>query len=174
MKLLIASDIHGSAHYTRILLEAFESEGADRLVLLGDILYHGPRNDLPKEYAPKEVAALLNKYADRIIAIRGNCEAEVDSLMLDFAVTPDYGVIFDGERSLYISHGHREIPKMPCGSVYITGHTHVPHDYTENGIRFLNPGSVSIPKNNTPHSYLIYDNYDFTWVDLLNGDNYTI
>ena len=83
-------------------------------------------------------------------------------------------MIFDGERSLYISHGHREIPKMPCGSVYITGHTHVPHDYTENGIRFLNPGSVSIPKNNTPHSYLIYDNYDFTWVDLLNGDNYTI
>lgn len=174
MKLLIASDIHGSAHYTRILLEAFESEGADRLVLLGDILYHGPRNDLPKEYAPKEVAALLNKYADRIIAIRGNCEAEVDSLMLDFSVTPDYGVIFDGERSLYISHGHREIPKMPCGSAYITGHTHVPHNYTENGIRFLNPGSVSIPKNNTPHSYLIYDNYDFTWVDLLNGDNYTI
>ena len=174
MKLLIASDIHGSAYYTNLLLEAFESEHADRLVLLGDILYHGPRNDLPKDYAPKEAAALLNKFADKIIAIRGNCEAEVDSLMLDFAVTPDYGLIFDGERALYISHGHRDVPKMPEGSIYLTGHTHVPHDYTENGVRFLNPGSVSIPKNNTLHSYLVYDNGNLYWVDLLTGNRYIL
>lgn len=174
MKLLIASDIHGSAYYTNYLLEAFEAESADRLVLLGDILYHGPRNDLPKDYAPKLVAPALNKYADKIIAIRGNCEAEVDSLMLDFSVTSDYGVIFDGERTLYISHGHRDTPKMPAGSVYLTGHTHVPHDYTENGVRFINPGSVSIPKNNSPHSYCVYENGEISFKNLITREEYKI
>ena len=157
MKLLIASDLHGSAYWTRRLMEVYRTSGAVRLVLLGDILYHGPRNDLPREYDPKEVIALLNPLAPEILAVRGNCESEVDGMVLDFPVSPDYGVIFDGLHALYLSHGHREIPKMPAGSFYFTGHTHIPHDYTENGVRFLNPGSVSIPKNGSRHSVLLYE-----------------
>ena len=174
MKLFIASDIHGSAHFAELMLSEFDKSGADRLVLLGDILYHGPRNDLPADYSPKRVAEMLNKYADRIISVRGNCEAEVDSLMLDFTVTSDYGVIFDGIGSLYLSHGHRTVPKMPYGSFYITGHTHIPHDYTENGVRYLNPGSVSIPKNDSPHSVIIYEDSDVKWYDIVNKKYYTI
>ncbi len=166
MKLLIASDLHGSALWTRRLLGVFRNNGAERLVLLGDILYHGPRNDLPDEYDPKAVAEALNPLADRIIAVRGNCEAEVDGMVLDFPVSPDYGVIFDGKKVLYLSHGHREIPKLPAGALYCTGHTHIPHDYEENGVRFLNPGSVSIPKNGTAHSCVLYDGGDVRFLDL--------
>ena len=173
MKLFIASDLHGSAHYTSLMLEEFKKQGADRLVLLGDILYHGPRNDLPDDYSPKKVSDMLNEFADKIIAVKGNCEAEVDSLMLDFPVTVEYAYIFDGENTLYLSHGHRTVPKMPEGACYITGHTHIPHDYVENGVRFLNPGSISIPKNNTPHSFMIYENSSFVWVDLLLSKEYT-
>lgn len=174
MKLLIASDLHGSAYYTRLMLDAFAASGADRLVLLGDILYHGPRNDLPREYAPKQVAEMLNGYSDVIIAVRGNCEAEVDSLMLNFPVTPDFGVIFDGKTALYLSHGHRDKPKMPVGSLYLTGHTHVPHDIMDDGVRLLNPGSVSIPKNNSPHSAIIYDDGIISWYDLERAETYSI
>ncbi len=171
MKLFIASDLHGSAYYTRIMLERYRESGADKLVLLGDILYHGPRNELPAEYSPKTVSALLNNVSGDIIAVRGNCEAEVDSLMLDFCVTSDYGVIFDGKHTLYLSHGHRNIPKMGEGDVYLTGHTHVPHDIIKDGVRYLNPGSVSIPKENTPHSALIYEG-EFRWIDLESAEEY--
>lgn len=172
MKLFIASDLHGSAYYTKLMLDAYIESGADRLVLLGDILYHGPRNDLPRDYSPKSVSQMLNEHADKIIAVRGNCEAEVDSLMLDFIVTSDYGVIFDGNNVMYLSHGHRAIPKMPDGSMYFTGHTHVPCDNMENGIRFINPGSVSIPKENSPHSAIIYDNGTIKWYDIANKEFY--
>ena len=139
MKLFIASDLHGSAYYTRIMLERYAESGADKLVLLGDILYHGPRNDLPRDYAPKEVAKMLNEYAADIIAVRGNCEAEVDSLMLEFNVTSDY-----------------------------------PHDFMNNGARYLNPGSVSIPKNFTKHSAMLYSDGNFEWMDIENGEMYTL
>ena len=173
MKLFIASDLHGSAYYTAMMLEAYKKSGADRLVLLGDILYHGPRNDLPKDYSPKTVASLLNSHADKIISVRGNCEAEVDSLLLDFSVESNYCVIFDDINTLYLSHGHRDVPKMPSDhTYYLTGHTHIPHDYTENGIHFLNPGSVSIPKNNSPHSALIYENGNFSWLDIESENEY--
>ena len=174
MKLFIASDIHGSAYYAEMMLREFEASGADKIVLLGDILYHGPRNDLPADYSPKRVAEMLNKYADKIITVRGNCEAEVDSLMLDFPVTSDYGVIFDGNTAMYLSHGHRTVPKMTDGTLYFTGHTHIPHDYTENGVRYLNPGSVSIPKNNSPHSAIIYDDGSVSWYDIENKSVYSI
>lgn len=175
MKLFIASDLHGSADYTSLMLERFRESGADRLVLLGDILYHGPRNDLPAGYAPKKVAPLLNDVADKIICVRGNCEAEVDSLMLEFSPQSDYGVIFDGERSLYLSHGHREVPKMPAGSLYFTGHTHIPHDFvSEAGVRCINPGSVSIPKNGTPHSAIVYEAGEVKWMNLESGEWYTL
>ena len=157
MKLLVASDLHGSAFWTEKLIEVWRGSGAERLVLLGDLLYHGPRNDLPDGYDPKKVIDLLNPLAEKIIAVRGNCEAEVDGLVLDFPVLSDYGVIFDGTRCLYLSHGHRAVPKMPAGSYYFTGHTHIPHDYIENGVRFLNPGSVSIPKNNRRRAALLYE-----------------
>ena len=166
MKLLIASDLHGSAHWTRKLIDAYEKSGPARLVLLGDLLYHGPRNDLPDGYDPKAVIGLLNPLAAQIIAVRGNCEAEVDGMVLDFPVSPDYGLIFDGERSLYLSHGHRETPKLPAGALYFTGHTHIPHDYTENGVRFLNPGSVSIPKNGSGHSFILYLDGDVRFMTL--------
>lgn len=173
MKLFIASDLHGSAYYTELMLNEFKKSCADRLVLLGDILYHGPRNDLPKDYAPKKVAPMLNDSADKILAVRGNCEAEVDSLMLDFPVTSDYGLIYDGVQAIYFSHGHRDIPKMPEGSLYLTGHTHIPHDFVQNGVRCLNPGSVAIPKNGTPHSAIIYENGEVVWLDIESGETYT-
>ena len=155
MKLFIASDLHGSALWCARMLDAYRASGACRLVLLGDILYHGPRNDLPEGYDPKAVIAMLNPLASEILAVRRNCESEVDGMVLDFPVSPDYGVIFDGE-----------VPKMPGGSCYFTGHTHIPHDYTEGGVRFLNPGSVSIPKNNTPHSAILYEDGEVRRIDL--------
>ena len=173
MKLFIASDLHGSAFYTEIMLKRFIESGAEQLVLLGDILYHGPRNDLPADYAPKKVAPMLNEFADRIICVRGNCEAEVDSLMLEFPVTSDYGVIFDGAKKMYLSHGHRDVPKMTEGTFYFTGHTHIPHDYVKDGIRFINPGSASIPKNGSPHSAIIYENGVVKWINIENGEEYT-
>lgn len=173
MKLFIASDLHGSAYYTSIMLERFRESGASHLALLGDILYHGPRNNLPEDYSPKKVANMLNEYSDRIIAVRGNCEAEVDSLMLEFSPESNYGVIFDGEHTLYLSHGHMDKPKMPIGSLYFTGHTHIPHDFIESGIRFCNSGSVSIPKNDSPHSAIIYSEGEVKWIDIMTGEEYT-
>ncbi len=175
MKLLIAADIHGSAYYAEKLTEAFAASGAEKLVLLGDILYHGPRNDLPRDYNPKAVIALLNPLKERILAVRGNCESEVDQMVLDFPILSDYGVIFDGNRVLYLSHGHRTVPPMGEGSVYLTGHTHIPHRYTgEGGVLFLNPGSVSIPKEGSPHSCLLYEGGGFTWIDLKSGSPYSV
>ncbi len=174
MKLFIASDIHGSAYYAELMVKAFEASGADRLVLLGDILYHGPRNDLPRDYAPKRVIELLNPLSDRIIAVRGNCESEVDQMVLTFPVTSDYGIICDGDATLCLSHGHRAIPPMTPNTVYLTGHTHVPKQTVENGVTFLNPGSVSIPKESSPHSYILYENNTFTWMNLETGNPYTV
>ncbi|MDE6374037.1 MAG: phosphodiesterase [Clostridia bacterium] len=167
MKLLIASDIHGSAHWCEKLLKRFEAEKADKLVLLGDVLYHGPRNPLPDGYAPKQVFEMLNSIADKIIAVRGNCDSEVDQMVLDFNVSSDYAEIFDGNVKLTISHGHRLVPPLGAGDVYITGHTHVPLDVVEEGgYRHLNPGSVSLPKENSPHGYITYENATFTFKDL--------
>lgn len=165
MKWMIASDIHGSALYTEMLLEAFKNEGADRLALLGDILYHGPRNDLPEEYNPKRVAQLLNGIKDRIIAVRGNCDAEVDQLLLEFPIMSEIAVIDYGGRAIYLTHGHKynidnPLPMQP-GDVCIYGHTHVTLREEKDGRLFLNPGSVSIPKNDTGHGYIILDENGF-------------
>ena len=170
MKYIFASDIHGSAYYCKKLLEAFEREKALRLVLLGDILYHGPRNDLPKDYDPRAVAAMLNEYAASILCVRGNCEAEVDQMMLDFPVLAEYAVLeLDGIR-IYLTHGHHyniEVPlPMQAGDLMIYGHTHVPLDEMRDGRRFLNPGSVSIPKENSGHGYICYEDGVFTRILL--------
>ena len=157
MKLLIASDIHGSAYYCRKMLEAYEKEGAQRMLLLGDILYHGPRNDLPKEYAPKEVIRMLNEKTNELYAIRGNCEAEVDQMVLQFPVLADYMILFAGERAIYATHGHvyneNHLPPLKPGDVLLHGHTHVLRAEEKDGLLILNPGSTSIPKEGNPPTY---------------------
>lgn len=167
MKLFIASDIHGSAKWCKKMLESFENEGADKLVLLGDILYHGPRNPLPDEYSPKTVFEMLNRIADKIICVRGNCDSEVDQMVLDFNVSSDYAVVCDGNTKITFSHGHRDVPPLGKNDVYITGHTHVPLNVVETeGYLHLNPGSVSLPKENSEHGYIIYDNGKFMFKNL--------
>lgn len=171
MKLLIASDIHGAAGYCRRLLDAWDREGDCRLLLLGDILYHGPRNDLPPQYAPKEVLALLNARKDRIFCVRGNCDTEVDQMVLDFPILADYALLDLGGRLVYATHGHvynlSQLPPLQPGDILLHGHTHVPAWQpfgTDNF--YLNPGSVSIPKEQTPHSYLVLEGRTFTWKQL--------
>ncbi|SFA94149.1 hypothetical protein SAMN05216249_105102 [Acetitomaculum ruminis DSM 5522] len=170
MKLLFASDIHGSAYYCRILKEIYEKEKAEKLVLLGDLLYHGPRNDLPKEYAPKEVFALLNSMKEEILTVRGNCEAEVDQMVLEFPCLADYMIIYDQERMLFITHGHKHntsnMPPLKEGDILVHGHTHVPVIEEVGKNYYINPGSISIPKDNTPHSYMVYENGKFTIKDI--------
>ena len=167
MKLFIASDIHGSSVWCKKMVDAFKSEGADKLILLGDILYHGPRNPLPDGYAPKEVFGILNPLADKIIAVRGNCDSEVDQMVLDFNVSSDYAEIWDGGKKIVLSHGHRLVPPLGKGDVYITGHTHVPLNVVEKeGYRHLNPGSVSLPKEGSAHGYIIYENGGFEFKSL--------
>ncbi len=164
MKFIFASDIHGSAKYTKKLLEAFEREGADRLFLLGDILYHGPRNPLPEGYNPAEVAALLGGIKEKITCVRGNCDSEVDQMVLPFPLS-DYVSVFDGGVCIHLSHGHRDVPPMGANDVYITGHTHVP--VKENiGYIHLNPGSVSLPKEGSRRGYILYDNGEFYFKTL--------
>ena len=166
MKYLIASDIHGSAYYCELLLEAFAKEQPDKLVLLGDILYHGPRNDLPKEYCPKKVIPVLNELKDKILAVRGNCDAEVDQMVLDFPIMADYAMLEIGKgKMVYISHGHvyheGKLPPMRKGDVFLYGHTHVLRGEEKEGIHYLNPGSVSIPKEGNPPTYAILEDDKF-------------
>ena len=171
MKWMIASDLHGSAYYCRKMLEAFEREGADRLFLLGDLLYHGPRNDLPREYAPKEVIPLLNGKKEMLLCVRGNRDAEVDQMVLEFPVLADYAVLPVGQRLIYATHGHiyhvKNLPPLAPGDVLLHGHTHVPA-WTEfgQGNLYLNPGSVSIPKENSPHSYMTLEGNTMQWKEL--------
>ena len=171
MKLMIASDIHGSAFYCRELLAAFEREEADKLLLLGDILYHGPRNDLPKEYAPKEVIAMLNGIKEKLLCVRGNCDTEVDQMVLEFPILADYCILYMGKRMIYATHGHvynmTAMPPMQPGDILLHGHTHVPAwtEFGENHL-YLNPGSVSIPKEGSAHSYMILEDDTVEWKNL--------
>lgn len=166
MKLLIASDIHGSAFWCRRLMELVQAEQPERIILLGDLLYHGPRNDLPREYAPKLVIPMLSSLADRIIAVRGNCEAEVDQMVLPFPCMAEFSQICADGVWLYLTHGHHaapdKLPPLPQGTVFLSGHTHIKLDEVKNGIRCLNPGSVSIPKDGS-HSCLIFENGEFSF-----------
>lgn len=169
MKWLIASDIHGSAYWCERMLELFKREKTDVLVLLGDILYHGPRNELPRDYNPKKVIALLNDFANgtpceephRILCVRGNCDAEVDQMVLGFPIMADYGVIELGGRFVYLTHGHvygeDNPPKLRKGDILIQGHTHIQRCVEKDGVLFLNPGSVSIPKGDGYNGCLVFD-----------------
>ena len=177
MKLLIASDIHGSAYYCKRLIEAFEKEKADRILLLGDILYHGPRNDLPPEYAPKTVISLLNPLKSQMFCVRGNCDTEVDQMVLDFPVLADYAVIPVGERIIYATHGHiyneNKLPPLSNGDILLNGHTHIPKCTEHENYIYMNCGSVSIPKENSPHSYMICEKGVFYWKKLESREIYS-
>ena len=171
MKILIISDIHGDIECTKKAIAAYHGEGAEKIIILGDILYHGPRNDLPPHYAPKEVIKLLNGYKDVITAICGNCDAEVDAMVLDFAITPGFiHTEFDGI-PVMLTHGHKHNTEHPeelkCGEILLHGHTHVLKlEHFGNGNVYLNPGSVTLPKENNPKSYMIYSDGVFTVKDL--------
>ena len=160
MKIMIASDIHGSAYWCERLLSAFEREGAEKLLLLGDLLYHGPRNDLPREYAPKRVIEMLNGIRERILCVRGNCDTEVDQMVLDFPVLADYCILFSAGRTVYATHGHvynkDNLPKTEF-DVLIYGHFHTGFIDNVNGKIIANTGSTSLPKNDTPNSYIILE-----------------
>ena len=170
MKWMIASDIHGSAACCEKLLAAFGREQADRLLLLGDLLYHGPRNDLPQGYAPKEVIAQLSGVKDKVFCVRGNCEAEVDQMVLPFPVLADYCLLEQKGRVIFATHGHHynleNPPLLQPGDVLLHGHTHIPAKDNSLGFWYLNPGSVSIPKENSPHSYMTLVDGQFLWKDL--------
>ena len=166
MKLLIASDIHGSAYYCQMLMDAIDRENPDKVVLLGDLLYHGPRNALPEGYDPKRVAEMLNSIKEKILSVRGNCEAEVDQMMLEFQVLGDaLSIYWEGE-CIYVTHGHHGISPLPKGTIVLSGHTHVPCHKEKDGIRYLNPGSVSIPKEDSWHGYMVLKDGKFIWKEL--------
>ena len=176
MKLMIASDIHGSAYYCKALLTAFEKEQANRLLILGDILYHGPRNDLPREYAPKDVIAMLNAIKDKLFCVRGNCDTEVDQMVLEFPILADYCVLPVGDRLVYATHGHNHnlqaLPPLQKGDILLHGHTHIPAwEAFGEGNLYVNPGSVSIPKAGSAHSYMVLEDGVLTW-KALDGEAY--
>ena len=175
MKLMIASDIHGSAYYCEKLLAAWKKENPDKLLLLGDILYHGPRNDLPKDYAPKQVISMLNEMKDEILCVRGNCEAEVDQMVLEFPVLADYCILYEAGHMIFATHGHvhneKNVPPLKKGDVLLHGHTHIPKCTEHETYTYINPGSVSIPKEESVHSYMTLENGVFTW-KTLDGEAY--
>lgn len=176
MKFLIASDIHGSAKYCEMLINAFKTEKADKILLLGDILYHGPRNDLPENYAPKQIIEMLNPLKDKLLCVRGNCDTEVDQMVLDFPILADYAVIPVGDKLLYATHGHKYNPQTPPplskGDLLINGHTHVPCCENTGEFVYLNCGSISIPKESSPHSYMVLEDEEFLWKNLETGEIY--
>lgn len=170
MRLLIASDIHGSLKYCNELVERYNEEKCDKLILLGDILYHGPRNDLPDGYNPKGVTALLNGMAEEILCVRGNCEAEVDNMVLDFGVLGEYALVFNNGRTIFLTHGHKfnpqNPPKLKKGDILFNGHTHISKIEEIGDYLYVNPGSVSIPKEGTPRGYVILTDEKIIHKDL--------
>lgn len=171
MKIMFASDIHGSLFYLKELMKRYEAEKPEKLILLGDLLYHGPRNDLPKEYEPKKVIEILNGIKEELLCVRGNCEAEVDQMVLDFPVLAEYMIMYLDGKMLFITHGHKfnknNLPPLKKGDILVHGHTHIQAmEKIDNDCFYINPGSVSIPKNNNKNSYMTYENGTFTIKDL--------
>ena len=177
MKMIIASDLHGSAYYTELLIDYYRKSNAEKLLLLGDLLYHGPRNDLPKGYDCKKVADILNSISSEIIAVRGNCDSDVDQMMLDFPCLADYAYAFDRCVTMLATHGHvynkENLPKLQKGNVLLNGHFHIQEFSKENGYYYVNPGSVSIPKGEFPvHGCIEYKNGIFRFIDIEDGTIY--
>lgn len=161
MKLFFASDLHGCLAATEKTLDLFVQSEAEHLVLLGDILNHGPRNPVPEAYSPPQVAERLNQYAERIIAVRGNCDSEVDQMLLSFPMMMDYSwVLLESGQRLFLTHGHlyngANIPALKAGDVLVHGHTHIAMAHKRQDIVVFNPGSVTFPRENQPASYGLY------------------
>ena len=173
MKILICSDIHGDADSLGLLIEKFYEEKADKILILGDILYHGPRNDLPLGYAPKKVISALSELKEKIIAVRGNCDTEVDQMVLPFPILSDYSYVIADGLTMLATHGHKFSPENPppmaSGTVLLGGHTHIPKITEIGECYYVNPGSISLPKENNPKTYAIYENRKIT-VKRLDGD----
>lgn len=166
MRYLVVSDIHGSLEGVSVLEKAMEKHDVSNIICLGDILYHGPRNAIPADYDPKQVITIMNRYWHAIIAVRGNCDAEVDQMVLDFPITADANVFHLGQRRVFLSHGHiyglDHLPKLEPGDIFLFGHTHLPMIEEQNGYYLLNPGSCGIPKGGHPRTYAILDDHTFT------------
>lgn len=175
MKLLIASDIHGSAYYCKKIVEAFEKEKADKILLLGDILYHGPRNALPKDYDPKAVGTMLNAIKDKLICVKGNCDSDVDQMVLEFPIMAPYALIAFDNRVIFATHGDKinveNPPYLNKNDVLLYGHFHVPACELKDNFICMNPGSASIPKENSANSYMVTDGKKFAWKDT-DGNTY--
>ena len=172
MKIMVASDIHGSALYCRRMLERFDEEGADKLLLLGDLLYHGPRNPLPEEYNPKAVAEMLNARKQQILCVRGNCDGEVDQMMLGFPIMADYCILSVGSRMVFATHGHHHnensLPMLQEGDILLHGHTHIPVLEDRGAYMLAHPGSVTLPKQESVRGYLLLEEGALTLKDLDN------
>ena len=170
MKYMVASDLHGSAYYTKQLLSRMEAENPDRLLLLGDLLYHGPRNEFPKGYETKEVFAMLNEVKDKILCVRGNCDSEVDQMVLEFPIMARHAILSADGVTVYATHGHiyheHHMPDLPKGSVLLYGHYHIPFCREKDGIYCMNPGSVALPKDGSWHGYMTIEHGTFTWKDI--------
>ena len=173
MKIIVASDIHGSLTFCRELIAAYEREGAEKLLLLGDILYHGPRNGLCEGYDPKGVADTLNLMREDILSIRGNCDSEVDQMVLDFPMMSEFCLLYNCGTAAICVHGHKDMDKLALGGIRIvfSGHTHVPTNTIKDGVLWANPGSVSIPKEDTPRGYILWEGDALTW-KTLTGEIY--
>ncbi len=175
MKLLIASDLHGSSYFVEKLVQRIEAEQPDKILLLGDLLYHGPRNALPSFYDTKAVATYLNDRKNLLLCVRGNCDTEVDQMVLDFPILADYCMLDLDGHTLFATHGHHynreNLPPMGTGEILLHGHTHIPENSVCGDIRILNPGSVSIPKGGSQNSYMIYEKGTFCWKNL-DGEVY--
>lgn len=169
MKYFIASDIHGSYYYGKMVVDKFIASKADKLILLGDILYHGPRNDLPKDYRPKELTKLLNEYRKDIICVQGNCDADVDQMVLQFPILAPYLIMEVNGINVYFTHGHvfnnDNLPPLNSDDILVHGHTHVQRKEFYPTHTYLNPGSISLPKEDSYHGYMILDNDTFYWYD---------
>lgn len=175
MKLVFVSDIHGSLYYAKKGVEAFEKENGDQLILLGDEMNHAPKNPFPKEYNPLEVANVLNKYKNKIIAVRGNCDSEVDQMLLEFPMMADYAILYVEGRRIFVTHGHiyneNILPPLALGDVLIHGHTHLPVAKKLGDNYILNPGSCAIPFENHPNTYGVLENDTF-YIKTFDGEIY--
>lgn len=174
MKLMFASDIHGSLSATERVLDLFDRSGAEWLILLGDFLNHGPRNPLPDAYRPADVAARLNAYAAKIVAVRGNCDSEVDQMLLTFPITAPWQQVLLAHQRLFLTHGHlyhpQQLPPLQSGDVLVYGHTHIPVAERQGEIFCFNPGSVSLPKGGYAPSYGMLEQDRFQVLPLMGGE----
>lgn len=175
MKIIFISDIHGSAVAMKFMENIFNEETPDCIVILGDQLYHGPRNPLPIGYDPEKTAELLNKYKGKIIAVKGNCDSEVDQMVLDYPIMAEYSHILLKNKKIFLTHGHKytyeKIPKLNNGDIYAFGHTHLPVLEKKNDLIFLNPGSISLPKNDNLPSYAVLTDDEIAIFTINNYQN---